>query len=285
MAVVGLVIVAAWGVRSSGGAALAAGHPVPAAGGHGVLGASPRWRRGAPTSDNAWHDAFGRDAVEWSPPHMSPVIFAAPPASPWAHWRVVDLNAAALRAAAGALLLANAEAPVSSSRTGVPQFIRDPLPADHAGRRCPWPPMYRARGPAAPWPTPGGHGYRRAAAVELPRRWRHWWRSTLTAACGASAWRPTTVDARKTAVRLRLPYWPPPPAWGASAPSSPAPIPTRWRSSRRAGDCISTSVWPSGRRAGRGRAVCRRGGADQAVAPWPPARVRTLTTTRVSRRA
>ncbi|BBX88114.1 hypothetical protein OS122_27930 [Mycolicibacterium mucogenicum] len=117
MAVVGLAI-AAWGVRvlvalRSLRATLSQRPVVTAClGGVTALAAAP--------IDNAWHDAFGRDAVEWSPPHML-VIFAAIAIALGA-LAGIDPNAAALRAAAGALLLANAEALVFEYETGVPQF-------------------------------------------------------------------------------------------------------------------------------------------------------------------
>ena len=70
--------------------------------------------------DNAWHEAFGRDAVEWSPPHML-VVFAVTAIALGA-LAGIDPNARALRAAAGTLLLANAAAVVFEYETDVPQF-------------------------------------------------------------------------------------------------------------------------------------------------------------------
>jgi hypothetical protein len=71
--------------------------------------------------DAAWHAAFGRDAVLWSPPHMLGVFGtlalivgilagARPGTRPW------------LSAAAGALLLGSAVMPVLEFETDVPQF-------------------------------------------------------------------------------------------------------------------------------------------------------------------
>ncbi len=117
MAVVG-VSIAVWGLRvlltlKSARRALAQ-LPVVAAclGGVAALAAAP--------IDNAWHEAFGRDAVEWSPPHML-VVFAATAIALGA-LAGIDPNARALRAAAGTLLLANAAAVVFEYETDVPQF-------------------------------------------------------------------------------------------------------------------------------------------------------------------
>jgi hypothetical protein len=71
--------------------------------------------------DAAWHAAFGRDAVLWSPPHVLGVFGtlvlivgllagARPDGRPW------------LPAAAGALLLGSAVMPVLEFETDVPQF-------------------------------------------------------------------------------------------------------------------------------------------------------------------
>lgn len=79
---------------------------------------------GAP-ADNAWHEAFGRDAVIWSPPHMLGVAgslaiaagllleLADAPPSPFGH-------PAALLAAAA--VVAVAAVPVLEYETDVPQF-------------------------------------------------------------------------------------------------------------------------------------------------------------------
>ena len=71
--------------------------------------------------DAAWHAAFGRDAVLWSPPHLLGVVGTLvlivgilagtrPGTRPW------------LPAAAGALLLGSAVVPVLEFETDVPQF-------------------------------------------------------------------------------------------------------------------------------------------------------------------
>jgi hypothetical protein len=71
--------------------------------------------------DAAWHAAFGRDAVLWSPPHMLAVFGglallvgflggARPDTSPW------------ILTGLGALLLASAVVPVLEFETDVPQF-------------------------------------------------------------------------------------------------------------------------------------------------------------------
>lgn len=117
MAIVGLSV-AAWGLRVL--TALrsvrraAAELPVLAAclGGITALAAAP--------IDAAWHSAFGRDSVEWSPPHML-VVFAATAIALGALAGIVP-DARALRAAAGTLLLANAAAVVFEYEADVPQF-------------------------------------------------------------------------------------------------------------------------------------------------------------------
>lgn len=117
MAVVGLSI-AAWGIRVlmilRSPRRAAAQLPVLAAclGGAAALAAAP--------IDAAWHQAFGRDSVAWSPPHVL-VIFAATSIALGALVGVAP-GARALRAAAGTLLLANASAVVFEYETDVPQF-------------------------------------------------------------------------------------------------------------------------------------------------------------------
>lgn len=70
--------------------------------------------------DAAWHTAFGRDSVLWSPPHML-VVFAAT-ALILGALTGLPQQAVALRSAAGVLLVANAIAVVFEYETDVPQF-------------------------------------------------------------------------------------------------------------------------------------------------------------------
>lgn len=112
-------IVAAWGLsalRRSRSLATVVRQPsllLAAAGGMGTLAAMP--------IDAAWHAAFGRDAVLWSPPHMLGVfgslallvgILAG--ARPGIHPLVL--------AGLGALLLGTAVIPLLEFETDVPQF-------------------------------------------------------------------------------------------------------------------------------------------------------------------
>jgi hypothetical protein len=118
MAVIGAVV-AAWGlVALRRGRSLTAVLRQPplllaAAGGTVTLAALP--------IDAAWHAAFGRDAVLWSPPHMLAVfgslallvgflVGARPDTSPW------------ILTSLGALLLGGAVVPVLEFETDVPQF-------------------------------------------------------------------------------------------------------------------------------------------------------------------
>lgn len=74
--------------------------------------------------DNAWHVAFGRDAVIWSPPHMLGIVgtlalgaaLLADLAARSERW------AAPMTSAAGALVLASAAFAVAEYETDVPQF-------------------------------------------------------------------------------------------------------------------------------------------------------------------
>lgn len=70
--------------------------------------------------DAAWHRAFGRDAVGWSPPHML-VIFGGS-ALILGVLSGLAPTAGALRSATGTLLLANAIAVVFEYEADVPQF-------------------------------------------------------------------------------------------------------------------------------------------------------------------
>jgi hypothetical protein len=118
MAVIGAVV-AAWGLvalrRSRSPAAVLRQPPLllAAAGGTLTLVALP--------IDAAWHAAFGRDAVLWSPPHMLAIfgslallvgfLAGARPDTP--AWILTGL---------GALLLGSAAVPVLEFETDVPQF-------------------------------------------------------------------------------------------------------------------------------------------------------------------
>jgi hypothetical protein len=74
--------------------------------------------------DNAWHIAFGRDAVLWSPPHMLGIAGTLGLAAAL----VAELGrrperwAQPLAFAAGALLVASAAFPTAEYETDVPQF-------------------------------------------------------------------------------------------------------------------------------------------------------------------
>jgi len=81
-------------------------------GGLGALAAAP--------IDAGWHEAYGRDAVLWSPPHML-VVFSAT-ALTLGVISGLPRAGTALRAAAGVLLLANAMAVVFEFEADVPQF-------------------------------------------------------------------------------------------------------------------------------------------------------------------
>lgn len=117
VAVAGLVV-SAWGVRVA-----VTVRPVTAALRHGpllvaalagaaVLAAAP--------IDAAWHAAYGRDSVLWSPPHMLGLIGSA--VLLLAVLTAVPRDTALLRAGLGALLLANLIAVVFEYEAGVPQF-------------------------------------------------------------------------------------------------------------------------------------------------------------------
>jgi hypothetical protein len=117
VAVVGLAI-SIWGLNawtSMGSLRAALGSKsllLTGAAGLAVLAAAP--------VDAAWHNAFGRDAVGWSPPHML-VIFGG-------ITLIIGVlsglatTAKALRAVTGVLLLANAVAVVFEYEADVPQF-------------------------------------------------------------------------------------------------------------------------------------------------------------------
>ena len=70
--------------------------------------------------DIAWHSAYGRDAVLWSPPHMLGVFGTI--ALTLGVVGGVQASAVALRAAASVLVLANAAAVVFEYEADVPQF-------------------------------------------------------------------------------------------------------------------------------------------------------------------
>lgn len=116
--VVGLCVVG-WGVaqlataRSSFTTSLR-NRPLVAAGA-GALGALV-----AAPIDGFWHEAYGRDAVLWSPPHMLALLGAI--ALVLGVAAGLPPGAAAARTAAGVLLLANAVAIVFEYEADVPQF-------------------------------------------------------------------------------------------------------------------------------------------------------------------
>lgn len=83
-----------------------------AAAGVAVLGSAP--------IDAFWHDRFGRDSVLWSPPHMMVVLGST--AMVLGVLSGLSTTAAAVRAGAGVLLLANAVAMVFEYEADVPQF-------------------------------------------------------------------------------------------------------------------------------------------------------------------
>lgn len=70
--------------------------------------------------DGVWHEAYGRDAVLWSPPHMLALLGAIALVLGVAGG--LPEGAVAARVAAGVLLLANAVAIVFEYETDVPQF-------------------------------------------------------------------------------------------------------------------------------------------------------------------
>lgn len=117
VAVVG-VGVGVWGLRALIGtrslrAALTC-PPLSAAslGAVGALAAAP--------VDAFWHEAYGRDAVLWSPPHM--LVVLASTALVLGVLAGLPPGAGALRAALGVLLLANAATVVFEYEADVPQF-------------------------------------------------------------------------------------------------------------------------------------------------------------------
>lgn len=69
--------------------------------------------------DNAWHIAFGRDAVLWSPPHM---LGIAGTLTLGATLLSFSVRRPALSAVAGGLVVAAATFPVAEYETDVPQF-------------------------------------------------------------------------------------------------------------------------------------------------------------------
>lgn len=114
--VAGLAVVA-WGVR-----ALAATRSVLAVLGHGplaVAGLGGLVVLGAGPADAAWHEAYGRDAVLWSPPHMLAVLGTV---AMLLGLLTATAPTVRLRSAFGVLLLANALAVVFEYEAGVPQF-------------------------------------------------------------------------------------------------------------------------------------------------------------------
>lgn len=108
--------------------------------------------------DNAWHEAFGRDAVIWSPPHMLGIVGTL-------SLGVVLLDQLRDRtwpsAMAGGLLLTGAAFPVIEYETDVPQFaVLWYLPVLSAGLAVAFALIRRCAGSAS-WPLT------RAAGVQL----------------------------------------------------------------------------------------------------------------------
>ncbi|NGZ99538.1 hypothetical protein G5V59_01660 [Nocardioides sp. W3-2-3] len=117
IAVVGLGV-AGWGLRVLVGTRSFRGclaQPPLLAAGLGALGALA-----AAPIDAWWHEAYGRDAVLWSPPHM--LVVLASTALVLGVLSGLPAQARALRAVAGVLMLANAAAVVFEYEAGVPQF-------------------------------------------------------------------------------------------------------------------------------------------------------------------
>ncbi len=117
VALVGLGV-AAWGVRvlvHSRSLRLTLAQAPLLAAGLGALGAL-----GAAPIDAAWHAAYGRDAVLFSPPHM--LVVLASTALVLGVLAGLPAQGCALRATAGVLLLANAAAVVFEYEADVPQF-------------------------------------------------------------------------------------------------------------------------------------------------------------------
>ena len=117
VAVVGLGV-GYWGLRvlmrtRSVRATLA--HPPLLAAGSGALGALA-----AAPIDTFWHEAYGRDAVLWSPPHM--LVVLASTSLVLGVLAGLPRHARALRAAVGVLLLANVATVVFEYEADVPQF-------------------------------------------------------------------------------------------------------------------------------------------------------------------
>lgn len=115
--IVGLSV-ALWGLRVLAGTrSLRAclGHPPLLAAGLGALGALV-----AAPVDALWHEAYGRDAVLWSPPHM--LVVLASTGLILGVLAGLPSQARALRGVVGVVLLANAVAVVFEYEADVPQF-------------------------------------------------------------------------------------------------------------------------------------------------------------------
>lgn len=112
------VVVAGWGLlalqRTRSLRTVVTDLPLLSAGlgGLGALVAAP--------IDAAWHTAYGRDAVLWSPPHM--LVVMASTALLLGVLSAVPNDATALRVGLGMLVLANAIAVVFEYEADVPQF-------------------------------------------------------------------------------------------------------------------------------------------------------------------
>ena len=117
IAIVGLSV-AGWGIAQLVAARslrIAVSNRPLLAAGAGALGALV-----AAPLDGLWHEAYGRDAVLWSPPHMLAVFGAI--AMVFGVLAGLPADRPGLRVGAGVLLLANALTVVFEYETDVPQF-------------------------------------------------------------------------------------------------------------------------------------------------------------------
>ena len=108
----GLALWAAIAARSVGTRAALAHPPLALA----VIAAGATLAAGP--IDNAWHEAFGRDAVIWSPPHLLGIVGTAGLAAAL----MVELAGRRGQTAAAGMLLAALTFPVVEYETDVPQF-------------------------------------------------------------------------------------------------------------------------------------------------------------------
>jgi hypothetical protein len=177
--------------------------------------------------DAAWHAAFGRDAVLWSPPHLlgvvgtlalivGPVAGTRPGTRPW------------LPAAAGALLVGSAVVPVLEFETDVPQFSETLyLPVLLAGTLFAAA-MLRLVVPG-PLPVVRAVGIYLLLRLAITIGLAALGRSTPTCRWRSWGWPPSTCHGRRraSATPRARPGWRSPP--GLPAPSAwPASPPGRW---------------------------------------------------------